>query len=349
VEIRALTFLRFVAALGAVLFHVGPHIPSLAWGDALVRHANTGVSFFFVLSGFILAAVYNGRSFRPDAFFVARAARILPLYWLALTVPAGLAALRGSLDPTDLVLSALLLQAWWPPAALTLNLPGWSLSVEAFFYLCFPLLLKRLEDLTTRALFVTLLVSWAGNLLLHVALLQTAERTASSHLESFAYYHPLVHLPTFVAGMSSGLIFARHRERIALHAPALVAGSVLAIVALLVVPNPIVRYHHNGLFAPLFVALIWGVGSRPASALARGLAARPLVLLGEASYAIYLLHYPVHKVYEIVVGDALEPNLHYSVWFAGVVGLALLAHLFVETPLRARIRLGYTALRPVGA
>ena len=306
-EIRSLTFLRFVAALGAVLFHVGPHLPSLAWAGGVLAHANTGVSFFFVLSGFILARVYNQRSFGPDEFLVARAARILPLYWLALALPAGLAAARGSLDPTDLVLSALLLQAWWPPSALALNLPGWSLSVEAFFYLCFPVLLKRLGTLSTRGLVVMLLGSWAANLLLHLVLLHAAERTASVNLEAFAYYHPLVHLPTFVSGMSAGLIFARHQEWLARHARALVTGSVLALIVFLVVPNPVVHYHQNGLFTPLFVALIWGVGSQPASAIGRCLSASHLVVLGEASYAVYLLHYPVHKVYEIVVGHAWGP------------------------------------------
>jgi peptidoglycan/LPS O-acetylase OafA/YrhL len=348
-DMLSLTFLRFIAALGAVLFHVGPHITWLGPGEHIVRHSNTGVSFFFVLSGFILAVVYTQRPLRHDDFFVARAARLLPLYWLALAVPTALDTARGVLDPVEFVLSALLLQAWWPPAALALNLPGWSLSVEAFFYLCFPLLMKRLGDLSTRGLLAVLFGSWAANLLLHVVLVQAAERTGSMELNAFAYYHPLVHLPTFVAGVSAGLIFARHPDRVAAYSPALVAGSVLVLAVMLSVPNPVVRYHHNGLFAPVFVALIWGVGSRPASALSRGLAARPLVRLGEASYGIYLLHYPLHKVYEIAVGYTWGYELHYAVWFGGVLSIALVVHRFVEAPLREWIRRSYASPRAADA
>jgi peptidoglycan/LPS O-acetylase OafA/YrhL len=141
-QLRQLTFLRFVAAAGVVVFHYGTQAPSLAWGLPYWKIANAAVSFFFFFSGFILGHVYGRRPIARRAdFYVARAARILPLYALALLAAAIFHTRRGSLDWDALALNALLLQAWVPGYSQTINAPGWSLSVEMFFYLSFPLLL----------------------------------------------------------------------------------------------------------------------------------------------------------------------------------------------------------------
>ncbi len=101
-----------------------------------------GVMFFFTLSGFVLAwAIRPGVSKR--SFYQARFARIYPLYlatWLAAV--AASFVLGDDKSWIGIVLSLILLQAWVPVPEIygAGNSPGWSLSVEAFFYALFPFL-----------------------------------------------------------------------------------------------------------------------------------------------------------------------------------------------------------------
>src|SRR5579875_2310310 len=88
-EIPALTSLRFFAALWVVLFHIrelglwpGGPLPY----RALVRVGYLGVSFFFVLSGFILVYVYAGRHIPKGRFWQARFARVYPAYLFSLLI-----------------------------------------------------------------------------------------------------------------------------------------------------------------------------------------------------------------------------------------------------------------------
>src|SRR5260370_21844619 len=153
-RLPALTSLRFFASFHVVIFHfqamqifIGP-----AWFQKLSSIGYVGVSFFFVLSGFILVYTYGGRPMILKNFWRARFARIYPAYAFSLLVTAPFffyAALSMNIPffvwakahlklASALVLS--LLQAWVPPAALTWNAVAWSLSVEAFFYVLFPFL-----------------------------------------------------------------------------------------------------------------------------------------------------------------------------------------------------------------
>src|SRR5260370_8948074 len=123
------------------------------WFQKLSSIGYVGVSFFFVLSGFILVYTYAGRPMILKNFWRARFARIYPAYAFSLLVTAPFffyAVLTMNIPffvwakahlklASALVLS--LLQAWVPQAALTWNAVAWSLSVEPFFYLLFPFLL----------------------------------------------------------------------------------------------------------------------------------------------------------------------------------------------------------------
>src|SRR5262245_35048532 len=130
-QIRTLTGLRFLAALHVVVFHFGQkRFHGLVGG--LVSSGYTAVSLFFVLSGFVLAYTYGqrhaGRGLDRRTFWVARFARIYPLYVLALVIalPFYLRDGRpgGWLEP---LLVVCLAQAWLPGAAVAWNGPAWSL------------------------------------------------------------------------------------------------------------------------------------------------------------------------------------------------------------------------------
>jgi len=177
-RLPALTSLRFFAAFHVVIFHfqamqtfIGP-----VWFQKLSSIGYVGVSFFFVLSGFILVYTYAGRPMVLKNFWRARFARIYPAYAFSLLVTAPFffyAVLTMNFPffvwakthlklASALVLS--LLHAWVPPAALTWNAVAWSLSVEAFFYVLFPFLLLVLVRRSQPQLLLIAAVSWLTSL-----------------------------------------------------------------------------------------------------------------------------------------------------------------------------------------
>src|SRR5438270_6476303 len=176
-RLPALTSLRFFAAFHVFLFHMlamgavfGP-----AWFHSLSSIGYVGVTFFFVLSGFILVYTYAGTSVSRRDFWHARFARVYPAYVFALllTTPFFILGVRHYHEiglpfmafeaahvKCTAALELLLLQAWVPPAALSWNGVGWSLSVEAFFYLLFPLLLTRFTRFSRKQLLAVIAVCW---------------------------------------------------------------------------------------------------------------------------------------------------------------------------------------------
>src|SRR5580692_706075 len=147
-NLRALTGLRFLAALQVLIFHC-TNWP--AWSrHALLRNvAGCGyvaVSLFFILSGFILTYVHGARNEPLDRtdFYVNRFARIYPayLFGLLLVAPFYFVHTLRHEGPARLFGSALavltLVQAYVPSLALLWNPPAWSLSDEALFYALFP-------------------------------------------------------------------------------------------------------------------------------------------------------------------------------------------------------------------
>ncbi len=91
----------------------------------IVRSGFAGVGFFFILSGFILAYTYLGRTRRR----------------------------RTGPRTFTTIASLLLVQAWIPCSARVLNQPGWSLSAEVFFYLRLPFIAPGVARLGRRGVF----------------------------------------------------------------------------------------------------------------------------------------------------------------------------------------------------
>jgi len=349
VDLPQLTFLRFIAATAVVCFHFRNEVDSLRWARHLLSNGNSAVSFFFVLSGFILAHVYGmrGISNRSD-FYVARFARIVPLYWIALAAVSAYRLFRGGGDGGGaLALNVALLQAWIPGYALTWNSPGWSLSVELFFYLSFPFALawlRRMGSARRVGLFATFL--WAASLAMHVVLVHRMGSEATTTRVDLAYYHPLGHFGTFILGAAVGILFPLYRERLRAHGGWMTASAAIAIVVLLWLPDSILKYHHNGLLAPLYLMVILGLASAPAMPLARGLAWGPLVLLGEASYGIYILQHPVLLFYvPLAKRFHLGTDAQFWSYYLTLVIVSILVFKLVESPLRVTIKQWFVRFR----
>lgn len=141
-QLPTLTGLRFWAALIVVLYHLSHQVGEVQPLSALVQFGRTGVTFFFVLSGFVLAWTYLDRPTAFKVFVWRRFARLWPL--VAVTGFASLGAYRligVDVPPVKALSTFVFAQAWSPAWVSGANPAAWSLSDEAFFYLIFPTLL----------------------------------------------------------------------------------------------------------------------------------------------------------------------------------------------------------------
>ncbi|WP_411267095.1 acyltransferase family protein [Chlorobaculum sp. MV4-Y] len=141
-RIEALTFFRFIAALIVIIFHFGDYTRLANVFAPFIISGPQMVTFFFALSGFVLMiSHYHKKDEKLRNYYVSRVARIVPVYILALSLSAAYEYGVNNNNITALLLSATFLQSWFPPYPLSFNFPGWSLSVEVFFYVTFPLFL----------------------------------------------------------------------------------------------------------------------------------------------------------------------------------------------------------------
>lgn len=147
--IPQLTFLRFIAAILVVVFHYAPQslFPS-AYSAPL---AISAVNFFFFLSGTVLSFNYfDSSKIEFKKFVLKRLARIYPVYLLALILTLVFGMLFNNSYPRGLsiILQIFGVQAWVPGFSSGLNYPGWTISVEFFFYGTFPFIIPLLSRLS---------------------------------------------------------------------------------------------------------------------------------------------------------------------------------------------------------
>jgi peptidoglycan/LPS O-acetylase OafA/YrhL len=362
VALPSLTSLRFFAALHVLVFHL--YAINIMFFPGLLgnvqRMGFVGVSLFFVLSGFILVYVHANRDTRPSIFWRERFARIYPAYFFALflTGPSffyvclklrhlHIPFFAWAQDHVPLVATLVptLTQAWVPQAALAWNAPAWSLSVEAFFYLLFPFMLPRVLRLSDRNLLRIIALCWLVSLSVSFAYCwfdpdRVGHATDTMNLLfwlNILKFNPLVRLPEFVMGASCGVLFLRGRVPKSWAIWLLLVGIfsfVLVATASQRIPYPIL---HNGLLSPAFAAIIVGLALRPTWT--SWLEIKPLVLLGNASYSLYLLHSFVLGAYFSPVGQLRKVGpVGTAIGLLLPIVVAILVYRFIEEPARRKLR-----------
>lgn len=362
-----LTPLRFVAAATIVCAH------AIEWfgyppGPWLGHAAGASLSFFFVLSGFVLAYNYpaldSTRGIR--AFLALRFARLWPLHafvfaallatlpwvsWTSSGIHAGIAAIA----------TVTLVQAWIPVVGYltAFNGPAWTLSVDAFLYGVFPALLVRLRESPMRALLGAWLVSACGPMLVSAVGGSNAGIPNDAwnwHL--FNHYFP----PSRLGEFALGIVAAQQRSRIADRLPRGTTGAtIIELAALAMLVAAAVCIHRvpslaiglgTGVAdwlgavsaAPVFAVAI-AVFAANRGGVTRLLAHRACVHLGDLSYATYLLHAPLLTLFGILVGGSAGSGAIKAFSFAAVLlAAAELAWRLVEVPARRAI-VGLAAAR----
>lgn len=288
-QVPALTGLRALAALMVFFVHVGPLFERTAWAteqDLLGRVGASGVTLFFVLSGYLLG---HPSTFDPGlrGYLARRFWRIVPTYWVVLFGTVALLAVQqrmGSaasenLGPGPVGLNVLLLQAWSPRGmAASVVYPAWSLSVEVAFYALLPVLAPVVRAGFDR---------WrAGTVALLVGLNLVCGFVVGAGVLAIPTL-PLVHLPTFALGVWMACWCAQYPRRRARAVPVAWAG----VLGALGVGYGGGAVGHGlpafALTALPMAALVGAYGTVPR----QGFFGRPAVVAcGRWSYAFFLVH-----------------------------------------------------------
>lgn len=342
-RIDQLTFTRFIAAISIVIFHYGEFIPPFNHPaiSYLFRNANLGVNYFFVLSGFVMILAY-GKHTQLSAieYLKNRFARVYPVYLFAILLLL-LYMIAGSnpIDYTGLVLNITLLQAWVPGKAFSFNYPGWSLSVEALFYLAFPFLVNKVySQYKYSTLLLPFAILWlCTQLLAEYAIHSTFYQGFGTPSHDAIYHFPLMHINEFLLGNLAGYYFINklHNKARTTDLYILAIGIFIAIVLMF----NIGMNYHNGLLSIVFIPIIllYAVNN----GVITKLSSLPVcIFLGEISYGVYILQWPVFAwVRGIFRHYNIQHNeLYFYTSFFTLIALSALSYTYIETPLRKYIK-----------
>ncbi|UAK25775.1 acyltransferase family protein [Sphingomonas nostoxanthinifaciens] len=333
--------LRGVAALLVVILHarntlrllhrpmglIGVLVPDNSFGAL-------GVDMFFVISGAVMGMALS-HDLAPGRFLRARFRRVVPLFWLSAIVTIALSLLLREPLPIARLANSVTILPLFDFGAIALPMPpaGWTLAFELYFYMIVGTALCLPKPVRTDAVVAVLLLC---------ALVGALSQPIAMPMLGIAL-NPM--LLEFALGLVA-LQIAR-RPMVIRHAPLLVAVGMApllysAFVGFSFSSAPEVAISGETSVARVF---LWGL---PSAMLLAGSIARPdrlraanlWVRLGDASYAIYLTHWPVMMLLPKVwpwAGTAGSDMLCVTLIAAGTAA-GFLAHLYVEQPLLARLR-----------
>ena len=341
-NLPSLTGLRWSAALLVFLYHVwvvqyfGGHAARPI--ERAFHAGDVGVSFFFVLSGFVLT--WSAKNARAFPFYRRRFARIYPLHIATalLTLLLTFTLLPGT-KPTfaQLLTNLTLTQSWVPNVTFyqSVNTVSWSLSCEEFFYIVFPLLLVVLRRFGSRGNALVV----AGCIAVDFLVPTFAHHVLPSRdVDFFVYYCPATRLPEFVLGMALALVVRSGRWR----GPGVAVSLALTIASYFMSDSTPLNYHYYACTIIGITCLIAAVALADLNGEPSPWRNRLTVRLGELSFAFYMVHLLVIRVGEVVFRwHPQEGWLWGSVAmvsaFASSLALAWILNRLVENPLRVVI------------
>jgi peptidoglycan/LPS O-acetylase OafA/YrhL len=376
-DLPPLTGLRFFAAFFILAGHAAPVMFKLTPSPQLLFNVTNcflevGMQLFFVLSGFVIHYNYADVGRLPHSrniakFYIARFARIYPLYLLFLTIQI---VLHGG-NLRALIFYLGLTQSWVYMIIKGVPLIGhlsssitWSISTEWFFYCLYPIvawLIAMTRHRLTAALVLTTLallgLAQAVFIYLHGQEVNAFAQAVwgTPGIDSFhgwlLAYSPVGRLPPFLIGIATAHIFmTRYRQPVG--EPERRRGIVVLTVALACaiamcgaqsVGN---RYVNSvALFVyPLSIAVVIFCCARYRSLFSLALSVPLLIVCGDASYSIYLFHLLVLGVTGVrdVLPWTWYDVLYVGVRFAAAVLITIVVSIFMyrvyEAPARAATR-----------
>lgn len=334
--IKPLTSLRFFFALmvfGAHCYTIDPYFEHLVFKEGFV-----GVNFFFILSGFIIAYNYQKkieeRRTTNREFWIARIARIYPLHLLTLVISVllgGYLASGGWDWLKHFIANLFLLQPYIPKMDyfFSFNSPSWSLGCEQLFYFLFPLLAVFFAK--SKRLIICMAIITA---VMIVGIYFTPEE----NIRAYWYVNPLTRLPDFLIGMLLYRVYDkyRHVEWSPSKASLYEIGAIILFLAFYIpAPEFIPKVLRYSLFYWIPISVMLFVFAKQSGILSKVLSNKYLVIGGEISFSIYLIHlFIINGYLRLSAADAWNIPWEISIpaIFIITVGVSLLSYYYFEKP-----------------
>jgi len=310
-----------------------------------------GVDLFFVLSGFVMVHVTRFGAGQPaliPAFLFARLTRIYPLWWLVLGAVTVVWLIRPDMVFASVAGTPNLLAdfALFPHERLPLLAVGWTLIHEVYFYLAFAALLILPLRVLPLGILVWMLAASAGNVWLAAT---GADVTPILAILT----HPLT--LEFGLGAAVGLLAGRGERPMPLF---LITAGVIWIIGagFIAAARPLALFDDGWTrvlsFGPAWALLVWGMVGLEVDRWRVPL--RPFAGLGDASYALYLIHVPVFAAGARLIAPYCGPDPwdNVAAW-AGLLILAVVAaqilHSVIEKPVLSLSAWARRGLMPKGS
>jgi peptidoglycan/LPS O-acetylase OafA/YrhL len=340
----------------------------------VVGNSFGAVSIFFILSGFVImfSTLQSGRKFKVVNFYRNRLVRIYPLYLVGLL--SSIALLRPSIAPSNFLRHLFMFQTLIPQSGYDFydyNLPAWSICAEIVFYVSFPLLvplirLRKFKYLGILFLIIALYGSWIYAKACEMALSQeesniTALNSLANILANYAQQHslsfdyviyanPYSRVFDFLAGVSIAICFyyfPKHFKNIGVKLFSIIL--VLGVLRIVVFESNLARSSFGrdfiflllGVFLIIAILAMSSVANKERDSEGKGFRLRKfLLLLGDSSYALYILQWPlVHFVARWT--DHVNVALGWLIFLFStltMVAISIGAHRLVEVPLLKRFK-----------
>lgn len=348
--LKSLTSFRFFAAFMVYLTHCVGLARNYQFGYI-------GVSFFFVISGFILVYNYHSKFTELNIgtimkFYKARLAKIYPVHLLTfvISLPYVFFILRPPVFNLDFFSGAFanlfLIQSFIPlpfgTVPYSFNQVSWSLSNELFFYFSFPfivfILLKlQINSGVSKSLLVAMFF-FIG--VFCVTTLSAFFREAK--MDDWYYYvFPLFRSLDFIMGILIGLIFVtKNKGNIVINRPLFdfleIATLILLISWIAFAPHISQKFRFSVYFVPMWCVLIY-VFAFQGGIVSKLLSNKWLVFLGEISFSFYMIHLIFINYIGLLPMGSL---INHIITLFGSILLSALIYVTYEEPLRKKIRFG---------
>lgn len=362
-NLKSLTSLRFFAAALIVISHSGYFGYGRDW--IIPYPMGMAVSFFFVLSGFVLfyanPSIANMKA--AGDFLVSRFARIWPAHFAMLVIvvlflPSSWGDVWDVTATTEFLKNAFLVQSWSHTlkSFFSFNGVSWSISTEMFFYAMFPILIWRWEKtgavkLLLGGLLALACVASAANLSLAGEVGPTVES-----IEGYVYVFPPARLLEFLTGMVVADIWSKTNASGLSVAKATVLQVISLYLLVFTVPYLYLVYagwSQSGLIPPAAFKWLSGSGYLLVNAfaifsmacmsglIAKVLSNKILVFLGEISFSIYLCHQVLLSALMGKLATFGTMPMQYLIYWLIVIAFSSAIYIFIEKPCKRMILTGY--------
>ena len=363
-QVRTLIALRFFAVMLIVIHHLRYlFIPSLLNNE---NFGILGVTFFLILSGFVISLSYSRFTRIADSFYFLwnRIVRIYPLHIITFFICLFIFFLRGfSIDISTAVINVFLLQSFFPSKDIyfSFNALSWMLSTLFFFYIVF-----SIANYKPRFFLWLYFFSLVG-LLLSMTYIETTQQGDNLWFRLWLLYiFPPNKLVVILLGVGTAKFFLKYLNQLKRWIGK-IGGTLLEITVLLltidfimwgkfanITKNALLFFHTpfgksldlmntNYIAAPIITLLVIAVFAVEKGIISQFLKTRPLLFLGEISFSIFISHQLVinyffgyYKQYLLYTFGQLMTLILFLVF---IIVLSSLIYTFIEDPVRKRLRI----------